>query len=234
MRISHIFSNHLETRERTDMTMFRIGLSVALIGTASVAFAAEIPSPANDIAPQGIGFSPSAYAPQNGPTKINDGDRDGNYGGPNSIAHTASGGAGNYMGVHFSSSNPLDQVDIFNRTDCCGARIDDGGLVPFTLDIISGGTSANHYLDGTIVYTNNYTFNPTISLTGGNGDTASGMVIKLPGTFYGDTVEVIQNNADYMNLAEIEVYTSPEPSSLAALAGLGAMGLFVLARRRTA
>jgi hypothetical protein len=39
-------------------------------------------------------------------------------------------------------------------------------------------------------------------------------------------------NVGYMKLPEIEVFTSPEPSSLVALVGVGTTGLFVEARRR--
>lgn len=165
---------------------------------------------------------------------LNDGDRDGDYAngggvdGSGSIAHTAGTGNPQEMGVTLMTPTYFATVDIFNRTDCCSDRIDNGGNNPFTLNVYNGAM---------LVFTNDYKFTPTISLSAANVnspnmngiDTASGMVI--PVGKLGTYVQVVQHNPSgdsYMNLAELEAYT-PEPASLT-LFGLGALGL--LAHRR--
>lgn len=208
-------------------------------GSASLRAAVVIPSPANDI----LLSSNGGVADINGstvdgganygglpPANLDDGDRDGVYNngsgvdGQGSIAHTAGNGANQEMGVTITTPALITTVDLFNRTDCCGFpvgpdRIDGNGTNPFTLNIFNGATLA---------YTHDYTYTESISLSGGTGSSASGMVIPIPGGALGNHVQIIQHNGDYMNLAELEAYT-PEPASLSLL-GLGALGL--LTRRR--
>ena len=208
-------------------TLFAAAIAASLLA-ASAARAATIPSPSDDLALGGV-----AYASSTGfggiPSHLNDGDRDGNYGN-GSIAHSADNNtSGEFMGVYFNSPTAINKINIFNRTDCCGFRIDGSGTTPFTVDLFNGGTVGANYTDGTNVYSQTFTFNPTISLTAGNGDTASGMSIFLGGHVV-NSIRITQNFAADMNLAELEAFV-PEPSSLV-LAGLGAVALAAGYRRR--
>jgi len=199
---------------------FSVGIAlvaVCALGSAAVQAATIIPSPANDI----LLSSAGGVADINGstvdgpanygglpPANLNDGDRDGIYNngagvdGSGSISHTSGSAVNQEMGVRIPTATPLAFVDVFNRTDCCAGRIDDSGTIPFTLNIFNGAT---------LTYTHNYDFTPTISLTA-TGASASGMVIAVAGT--GTYVQIVQHNGDYMNLAELEAYRTPEPSSL--------------------
>ncbi len=206
-----------------------IALVVAYaLGSPSVQAALLIPSPASDL----LLSSNGGVADINGhtgdgiwnysglpPANLNDGERDGVYSnglgvdGQGSVAHTLGPAAKQEMGVTISSPTQIGLVDVFNRTDCCGYRIDGTGETPFTLNIYNGPT---------LVFTHDYLFTPTISLSvynanspmPGNIDTASGMVIATGGVT-GTYVQVVQNYNSYMNLAELEAYKTPEPASLA-------------------
>jgi len=158
---------------------------------------------------------------------LNDGDRDGIYNngsgvdGQGSIAHTAGQAADQEMGVTIPSPALIGSVILFNRTDCCNARIDAGGSVPFTLNIYNGAT---------LVYTQPYVFSQSIFISPAGNSSASGMVMPISPSVVGNHVQIVQHNNDYINLAELEAFSpTPEPASLT-LFGLGALGL--LARRR--
>lgn len=97
----------------------------------------------------------------------------------------------------------IQQIDIWNRTDCCASRLND-----FNVAILHGGTVVWQSL-------NNY------------------YLAAMPeASFYipsvlGDTVRISLNRTDYLSLAEVQVWTGvvPEPGSMALVAmGLGAVG----------
>ncbi len=176
----------------------------------------------------GVTGTGTSYSNVSGATNLNDGNTDGVYG--VSVAHSAVGPqpvdtfVPNYMEVTTPQLNLFSSVDVFNRTDCCGTRIDGGGTVPYTLTIYNGAPTP-----GDITFTQNYLF--TANITGPN---VSGQTITLPvGGILGDVVRITQNNNDFMNLAELQGFGHyvPEPSSMT-LCGLGAIGLLVAARRR--
>jgi len=200
----------------------RTTLTALVFVTAGSARADIIPSPVTDLASQangGVAFS-SSVGFGGTPDRVNDGNRDGNYG-DNTVAHS-SGEANAFMGVNLPSSKQLGSVIIFNRTGFEG-RLDGGGTVPFEVQLFNAGSQ---------VFDGLYTYSPDISITGSGGDSATGMTIAV-GSVLADKVLLIQHNSDYMNIAEIEAYAPavPEPTSLT-LFVLGALGLFAAARRR--
>ena len=210
---------------------------VSLSSLTAFGALAVIPSPSDDLALAGVGYS-SSTGFGGTPDHINDGNRNGIYHGPgvdNSISHSAGPAPNQFMGVYFTGAHEINQINIFNRPGF-ESRLDGSGTVPFKVDLFSGGTAGANYTDGTNIFSQAYTYLPSIFLTDiPSGDTANGMVIKL-GQFYNiNSIRVTQINNDYMNLAEIEVF-APEPSSLV-LAGLAAVGLTgygIKRRRRTA
>ncbi len=71
--------------------------------------------------------------------------------------HTTSDtNAGGTFGVQLNHLYDITQVNLFDRTDCCGVRIDNSGLTPFTLEILRAGNP---------VFTQNYTFTQSIFST---------------------------------------------------------------------
>ncbi len=223
-------------------------LSIALVvacalGSATVHAALVIPSPASDI----LLSSNGGVADINGqttdgpanygglpPANLNDGERDGIYAnglgvdGSGSLAHSGSPGPNQEMGVTIPSAVSISYVDLFNRPGF-ETRLDGGGSFPFTLNIFNGNT---------LVYTHDYTYATTISLTGLNPnnnqtESAVGMTMYLPpGGVVGDYVQIFQHNSDWMNLAELEAYKTPEPASLAIWGVVIAGGLLVARRRK--
>jgi hypothetical protein len=117
---------------------------------------------------------------------------------------------------------PLSTVVVYNRTDCCDSRIDNSHTDPYTLTIYNGTPGP-----GTIAFTEDLDFSADIT-----GPNLEGQTIVLPHVVFGDVVRITQNNNDFMNLAELAAFAVPEPSSLVAFGGLGAMGLLLVARRR--
>jgi MYXO-CTERM domain-containing protein len=105
-------------------------------------------------------------------------------------------------------ANPVDSINVWNRTDCCASRLD-----PFNIYLLKNGS---------VVWS---------SL--GNQPGAPESFLQVGG-IVGDTVRIQLNQANYLSLAEVQVNVSsvPEPGAWALwLAGLGVTGA-ALRRRR--
>ena len=188
--------------------------AVLTFGLVAPAMASVIPSPADDVASQangGVAFS-SSTGFGGTPDRVNDGNRGGDYFGDLSTAHTAFQDGNGFMGVNLAATGLIDRIIVWNRTGdggCCGSRIDGNGTVPFEIKL--GATSFGF-------------FNFTQNITDG---AASGMSILVP-NLSASQVTLFQHNVDFMNIAEIEVFTIPEPATLSLLA----LGGLALIRRR--
>jgi len=145
----------------------------------------------------------------------NDGNRDGHFFNGTSVTHTNSE-FGAWWEVAFASVEEINQILIFNRTDCCSERIN-----TFSVRLYDSG--------GSEVWSDtNNTFTPTIT-----GTNLSGMQIDAPGVL-AKRLRVQLDGTNYLHLAEVEAYNVvPEPATLAALAaGIGLVSRRL--RRRTA
>lgn len=163
------------------------------------------------------------YDTSHTPAKLIDGTRDGRHF-ENTTYHSAinsTAAAPINFGVTLSEPAALGDIILFNRTDCCGYRIDGSGTAPFTLAVFSGANTVP-------VFSQEYTF--TADVTGPN---VSGMTFDVGGVV-GDKIQFTQRSAnESVNIAEIEVYAVPEPTSAAVL-GVTLGALLLSRRRRTA
>jgi hypothetical protein len=173
---------------------------------ASLMFAGS--AAAVNVAPLGTATESSELSGWNGgpASAAIDGVIDGNYYNPNGIAHTNADYQA-WWQVQLDQSYTLNGIDLYNRTDCCGGRLNN-----FTVTLFNGGTT---------VFTQTYaSFNATIS-----GTNVSGMHIDLA-NLVGDRVKVQLNGQDYLQLAEVSVSAVPEAETYAMLlVGLGLLGL---------
>lgn len=181
-----------------------LAASLAIVATAQTNVAAS--------ANGGLASQSSDYAGGSTADRANDGDRQGNYFAANGIAHT-NFEAGAWWDSEFAAASSIATINVFNRTDSFGGRIE-----PFNVILYFGATEVYRAADQTFV--------PTIIGTG-----ISGMSFATGGVV-ADRVRVQLSGSNYLQLAEVEAFSSnpvPEPASIAAL-GLGALAL--LRRRR--
>lgn len=128
-----------------------------------------------------------------------DGNTDGNYWN-GSVSHTLAD-TNAWWEVDLGSMFDIDSIVIWNRTDCCGDRID-----PFSVSILDD-------------------FNSLVWSTSFTTFTGNPMTISpLAGTI-GQVVRVQLNQTNYLQLAEVQVFSEvPVPAPLALL-GLGLVAI---------
>lgn len=114
--------------------------------------------------------------------------------------------------VDLLSTYVLSEIDIWNRTDCCGSRLHD-----FHVGVYDGSWS--EVWGGDYFTTGGLYPNPEYSIT-------------LPQGTAGEFVKIYLHNPDYLSLAEVQVWDAgvPEPATFV-LIGLSALALGVLRRR---
>lgn len=144
----------------------------------------------------------------NGPAwKANDGNTSGNYV-FDSLSHTDFQ-AQPWWQVALGADAAIDDVVVWNRTDCCAERLSD-----YTVSLWNDGTMVgSQFFAGTSPVTQSFSF----------------------GALVADTVRVQLSGTHYLSLAEVQVYAAttpvPEPGTWALmLGGLAALGR--VARRR--
>ena len=103
----------------------------------------------------------------------------------------------------------LDQIVLWNRTDCCGERLSN-----FNVSVLDN-------LHNT-VWTNDFFTN--------GGYPNSSFTIDLPDNTWGEIVKVRLNRVDYLSLAEVQVFAAPEPGTMLLL-GSGLIGLVGVRRK---
>lgn len=121
-----------------------------------------------------------------------DGDRDGNYPG-GSVSHTNNTDPSptdddlfDWWQVELDQDYSIYNILVFNRTDCCGERLD-----PFRVEILD---------DDAVVFTQDVeTFVESIT-----DNSVSGMYFEIPDVT-GDHVKITLLERNYLQLAEVEV-----------------------------
>lgn len=141
----------------------------------------------------------------NGPARLAN---DGNTSGMNwlgSVSHTDYD-AQAWWQVALAADAAIDQVVVWNRTDCCNDRLSD-----YTVSLWNDGAMVgSQFFAGTSPQTQAFSF----------------------GSLVADTVRVQLSGTNYLSLAEVQVFAAtapvPEPGTWALMAG----GLALLLRRR--
>ena len=156
---------------------------------------------------------------------------DGNY---SDFSHTNGDGSDNFpsLTVDLHNDYALSEIDVSDREDCCGSRLTDFSVTVFAPDHTTQTFSQTYFAS-----------------SGSPGSTpATQLVITLPAGVTGEFVTVHKFNDPsnttnpnpsgdnvVLALGELQVIGNgvplPEPSSMI-LGSLGAVGLFIAARRR--
>ncbi|WP_084469623.1 alpha-L-fucosidase [Jiangella gansuensis] len=134
------------------------------------------------------------------PERAVDGNRDGVYGG-NSVTHTAEPSNQAWWQVDLGVQADIETVEIYNRTDCCAARLSDFWVMvspePITTDSLEEARTA-----------------PGVTAVHVAGTAGRPSVIELPEGTQGRHVRVqLESAADPLSLAEVEVRGFPAGGS---------------------
>ncbi len=191
----------------------RIGVlsALALLGASAMAQVNVAAAANGSSATQSSiwGGSPTAFA-----SLVTDENRNGlwNANGILTLNHT-NFEQGAWLRVNFASAFPIDSVNLWNRTDGFGSRLN-----PFSVRLFNGGSE--------VWAQTGQTFSNTID----DGLTSTAGMAFAPAGVVADMIEVRLDGSNYLHLAEVEAYSAvPEPGIMIA-AGLGAAAL--LRRRR--
>ncbi len=123
--------------------------------------------------------------------------------------------SGAWLKVFFDSTYQIDSVNIWNRLDGLGGRLN-----PFSVRLFDGATMTYDSAGNTFVDN----VNDGLSYTNGMNFATGGVLAN--------SLEVQLDGSNYLHLAEVEAFAAvPEPGTMIAL---GAAGLLFLARRRKA
>ena len=145
----------------------------------------------------GVASASSVYQGTALASRANDGNRDGNYGN-NSVFHSGTT-AQDWWRVDLGAPRPIKRIVLTLRTDCCGER-----NTNLAVRVYQGATTATTLLFAT---TNKTGTSFTTPLT-----------IDLPVTVEGQLVEVQTLLANYLGLAEVQVFSAIfAPADLATL-----------------
>jgi hypothetical protein len=163
-------------------------------------------------------FGSSLYNALRTPDRVVDGNTQGNYHVSPYIFHSNSNGM-QWWYVDLGASFDIDQVVVYNRTDCCESRLANATLGIFAEIPYVGGVA------------------PVATRTLAGVTTAQTFDFAAPVT--GRYVGVSEPN-EYLQLAEVQVFGDPtgvsavpEPATVALVAG-GLVALAGIARRRRA
>lgn len=100
-----------------------------------------------NLAPAGVASKSSNFQNSYFATRAIDGNRNGALNN-NSVASTAGSTTTDYWQVDLGSSNAINAVNIYNRTDCCGNRLANVWVLlsnnPFPADLADAKTSATY------------------------------------------------------------------------------------------
>lgn len=146
-----------------------------------------------------------------------DGNKNGiwNANGILTLNHTNSE-SGAWLKIFFDSTYQIDSVNLWNRLDGLGGRLN-----PFSLRLFDGAAMTFESTGNTF----SDTINDGLSYTEG--------MSFLTGGALADSLEVRLDGTNYLHLAEVEAFAAPVPEPGTMLA-LGSAGLLFLARRRRA
>jgi hypothetical protein len=165
------------------------GTSYLSLAEVQVLGTPDAPPPATNLA-LGRPASQSSVGYGGDAAKAVDGNTDGRY--PNgSVTHT-NGGAQSWWQVDLGQVSAVESVRVFNRTDCCGARLSNFHI--FVSDTDMSGRSLSQLIADPAV----------VQVLVGSLSGAPSISVPLVGP--GRFVKIQLSGSDYLSLAEVQVF----------------------------